>query len=390
MPYDASTPIQDEARAIRLVSSQKSVERGTVSALALLECLASVIVYLAIAISLETLLFYSIAVCFAPLFLFRTPDSVETGLDIYESILKFWGKLFDDLPSYLSEPLAVIYCLLLPVFGFSARFLATSWHLIRHPMNSLQAMPGNWFRQSLCTDFARPPEMVPNEEQVVTNHAAPTFDLMLRRVLDRGNNPLMRAIGGIVLCIAYVPPILLRVSFKATSPVYAPFVWAVDLTLKNQYPLKYRLERITKGELEKVRRVFSLSVLGMFVVKASFLLGVLTYGEVVEKLPKGLVSQVDVLVRTWPIWQVSVLFDALLTYALFFFADAALAQHDLPNRQNEQKRALHLSIAQFARAAVAIAAILYLLLYSAANIVLSVQGAGSLSGATFTPQTNAP
>src|ERR1700694_4681092 len=44
-----------------------------------------------------------------------------------------------------------------PVF----RIAATLYWAVRRPLKTLRRTPQNWLRQSLCTDFFHPPEIVP-------------------------------------------------------------------------------------------------------------------------------------------------------------------------------------------------------------------------------------
>jgi hypothetical protein len=117
-------------------------------------------------------------------------------------------------------------------------------------------------------------------------------------------------------------------SFKATAIVYAPFIWAARVTTQSPQPLKVRLERITKGELEKVRRGFSWIVLATLGAKAGLALGLVDQKALSERFPTARAAEYLLVPGSWPWWQLTLLVDAALTFILLFFADAALARHE--------------------------------------------------------------
>lgn len=373
-------------------SSPESAEKGLISALAIVECIASILIYILLSVHFGTLVHYAAAICVAPLFLFRTPGSIETGLIIHDSLLRRYNSIFDsDLfadidtkpwpSSYrpfgafresarlviipvLEAFAAVFYFLLLPLIGLSSRFSVALWHVLRHPIDSLLAMPQNWMRQSICTDLLCPPEMVPNEDEIEVE-TAPSFELLTRRLRDKRNGLLMRMAVLAVLCIAYIPPTLLRISFKATSVVYAPFVWIAQITLRSSLPIKIRLERITRGELERVRRALSSVVILCVFLKICFITGLLTFAEFQTHLPIGLAQSAQYLMRGWPAWQVALLGDAIGSYLLFFAADAFLARLETWDSVRTRILSVAVSLALFLRAASATFAIAVMSLSSA-------------------------
>jgi hypothetical protein len=117
--------------------------------------------------------------------------------------------------------------------------------------------------------------------------------------------------------------------------VYAPLIWVAHVTLQNPLPLKARLERITKGELEKVRRGLSWIIFTAVIAKLLLVVGLIdrTYFE--SRFPSTRIASTIVIPDHWPWWQISLTTDALLTFFLFFFADAAITrienQHTWPD-----------------------------------------------------------
>lgn len=124
----------------------------------------------------------------------------------------------------------------------------------------------------------------------------------------------------------WAPSIAYRISFKATALAYAPFVWVAHATLQNPLPAKARLERFTKGELEKVRRGVSYIVLTTLVAKGALVWNWVDRSYVEAQFPSQKIVTDFVVLDGWPWWQITFAADALLTFALLFFADAALSR----------------------------------------------------------------
>lgn len=71
---------------------------------------------------------------------------------------------------------------------------------------------------------------------------------------------------------------------------YVPFLWVVQATVGSTLPLKVRLERVTKGELEKVRRWLAALILGVFGVVVALRLGIIDLTFVTSKFPTDLAA----------------------------------------------------------------------------------------------------
>ena len=64
-----------------------------------------------------------------------------------------------------------------------------------------------------------------------------------------------------------------------------------------------------------------------------------------------------VMFGSWPWWQFTLLADALLTFFLFFFADAALGRIDSPHAWKEERTLGTVSAISFLRATLALVTI---------------------------------
>lgn len=335
---------------MRTHSTPQSALNLEFTKLAIIECIASVAVYVGVAMYFGTFKYLAAAVVLAPLMLFRTDASANWGLNVYE---RFWERV-DRLPNLVSILVTLIGA---PVVATALRIVATLYWAARSPLQTLNEMPGNWLRQCFCTDFFHLPEMLPLEAARGDATKILTFADMWAGIRD--DKSVVSKVVLFLLCspiflIGYLPPLIYRVTFKATAVAYAPFVWVAHTTLRNPLSLTLRLERITKGELEKVRRGFSWIIVATLAGKLGLIWGLVDRSRIVEKFPSQKFVESLVVIDLWPWWQITLGTDALLTFFLLFFADAALARVDSQRVWQEETVLKTLSTTAFLRAALSI------------------------------------
>src|SRR6266851_1423141 len=105
---------------MRFYSTPQSALNQEITKLAIIECIASISLYVGIGVYLGTFRYLAAAVIFAPLMLFRTEASAEWGLKVYERSDEILGenKLLNSLP----EPLSIFaIVLVLAVVGVAIR-----------------------------------------------------------------------------------------------------------------------------------------------------------------------------------------------------------------------------------------------------------------------------
>ncbi len=303
---------------MRAYSTPESAVNGEITKLAIVECFVAIAIYIAIGYYRHTFFHYAWAVAVAPLMLFRTEQSSLWGLELMGRFVA-WGR----------DKTWVLFVVLLAPVGLIVRLLATVYWLLRRPGYTLSEVPSNWIRQSLCTDFHHAPELLPLEAAKGDASKIPTFsDLVdtFRTQESTGWKIVALLVLLPILLVGYIPSLFYRISFKATALVYAPFVWVAHTSLHSALAIKTRLERFTKGEMEKVRRGFSIFVLGIAAVKLGIVLGLLDISLLLARIPSPKLVNSVVEPGRFPWWQGALIVDALLTYMLFFFADAALAR----------------------------------------------------------------
>lgn len=302
---------------------------GEITWLAIAECVVSIGIYLGVGFYRGTFASLAWAVAVAPLMLFRTDKSTEWGLKVYAR--------YTDWVFRGSKGRAVVFFLAGGLVAPVIRILATACRAVRMPLYTLGTMPKNWIRQSLCTDLMHPPEILPGEaasKQSLFGELVRGFLRIKRAMFPVGlvssiiAGTLIFVVCSPYLLFGYLPSILYRISFKATSLAYAPFVWVAHATLGSQLSTKVRLERFAKGEFEKFRRWFSASVLALLATKFGITLGWLPLGQLLAQVQSQQIIDRFVQPTRFPWWQGTLLTDALLTYLLLWFADAALGRLD--------------------------------------------------------------
>jgi hypothetical protein len=339
---------------MRTYSTPESALKQEITKLAIIETVVAVTLYVGIAMYFGTFKYLAMAVVVAPLMLFRTEASADWGFKVYSKFGEGSLRLENRLPFAFYFFLCVIVA---PVVGIAIRIGGTVYWAIRRPLQTLKGMPQNWLRQSFCTDFLHPPEILPLEAAKGDQESVPTFVKIWNAIREEhgGMAVLAFLVSLPFLVIGYLPSMIYRVSFKATAIAYAPFVWVAHATLRNPLSVKARLERITKGELEKVRRAFSWIIVATLLAKIGLVVGWVDRNWIEARFPGQGFIQNFVVLDGLPWWQITLGADALLTFVLFFFADAALARLDTEKVWREETTLKTLSTASFLRAVLSIA-----------------------------------
>ncbi len=316
---------------MRSYSTPESAHRGEVTKLAIVEALASVALYVGICTYAGSWKSLAIIVVGAPLMLVRTEVSADWAIGYWKRWAE-WIEHLLTLPSFWKGDVApFLLALISPIVGIGLRVTGTVYWAIRMPVYTLREAPANWFRQTLCTDFMHPPEIIPLE----TLKGDREHDILFVAGLDlvRTQKTLLVKLVAVIfllpfLLIGWLPSAVYRISFKATAIVYAPFIWAAHATTASDRSLKFRLERIRNGELEKFIRGFSWIVIGALAAKAGLILSLVDPTVLTERFTTARAVELVLVPGGWPWWQVTLGTAAVLTFILLFFADAALARHE--------------------------------------------------------------
>jgi hypothetical protein len=389
---------------MRFHSTIESIEAGEFTWLAITECVLATALYLAISLHFHSFHYYTLAIALAPLTLLRTDAAVKWALERYrvtntrgQSL--FWSRAMRH--PVVEVPLVIFVFLVTIAWGFIYRIASVAYWSCRQPVASLRQMPRNWLRQALCIDLYAPPEIVPGEDTdkweievadasgVSRRVSMPSEILTFRAVFlpksakfkrpwsvepepeDWGRTLFRFAFNLLLFAPAYLVPLLYRTSLKATCIVYAPFVWVAGATAGSADSLRVRLERIAKGEFEKSRRGFANLVLLIAVVKFALNFGWIGSTEAAHEVLIESVKLVEKFLepKSWPWWQIALVCDALVTWGLFWGADAALSRMNAREDYRPPFASEAIAVTTFLRAASAVAVVAYLVAMAVAQLV---------------------
>jgi len=307
---------------MRFRSTPDSIARGEPTVLAAVECVLSVVVYGMIAVYWQTIAHIAVAVACAPLFLLRTRYSTARALKQWEL---HWARLLcpDSTSLANDNPFSVL------LDGLTFRVEATVVGFIKFPRQTIISIPGNWFRQSLCTDFFFPPEIVPGESRSPIAISTGRIIMLGGEVRDRQRYGLLARWAYFLgatwyALICYPPALLLRISFKATCIAYVPLIFIARSAQASRESPTWRLERFKSGAPEKYRRILAGLVLVTLVGKEAVFRVIINPPSIEQIISSAKYAGWFVEHLSW--WQISLAFDALVTFIIFLYADAALAK----------------------------------------------------------------
>jgi len=210
------------------------------------------------------------SVSFAPLLLLRSNRSIELGMSAFCSLRRDRHSYEHRSGRYISGAFLAMWGLVLLV---GIRVYATLWAAWEQPVAILTQIPHNWMRFALCTDVFHAPEAVAGVEAHLLTHPSDealrqiTIQSLWQRYWSRpGYRSLptrcLRAFVYLwVFACLFVPSWTLRVSLKASSIVYLPFIYTSKRTSLDSAQLHTRAARILQSQHSLYWALFVLLVL---------------------------------------------------------------------------------------------------------------------------------
>lgn len=356
---------------MRFRSTPDSVASGEMTILAVIECVFSVAIYGGIALYTHSLIHIAVAVACAPLFLLRTKYSVAVGM-------RMWERVQDRLDSVEMDALAYVLIPLASAFGLVIRAMATLLGVIRYPRETLNSIPRNWRRQALCTDFFYAPEIVPGElrqeDGISFNNVIGAFGKVKKNTKNDPKELIaMTILLSAILVIGYIPAIAFRISFKAAAVIYLPIIFVARSTRSTGSTIRWKLERFSKSELEKTRRVASKVIIFCALAKFALSQGIVEREFLVSYLKSERLT--DAIIRDWPLFGFSLLIDSVITLSLFYYADASLSRIEASHGFKSRRVSSVISTLTFTRSLVATVTALYVFTGALSVVLQRIFGA---------------
>ena len=214
------------------------------------------------------------------------------------------------------------------VAPFVARISATLVTVLRHPAVALQSIVRNWARATASIDTFFAPEVVP--EHPSNNFHALRGGLLLRNsALPPVVRRVKKAVLPVFLTLLFFPALLYRWSLKATSIIYAPLVFVAHSTFSEGKDLRTKLELIRRGDLSRIRVLYGLAAIAVFLVKLVLMAKWNGFAAWWNGNPITEFLAVYVAPTEIPIWQVAELANSALAIGSMLFARHALLRYNV-------------------------------------------------------------
>jgi hypothetical protein len=325
--------VEPKRRGIRLYSTKESVKNGEISALAIVETLAAVSLVFYLANHLNTLEWLTVAICVAPLLLLSTEESTRLCIDYWESSpllakLAYIPSPSAEKPTVGQFALAIFnvcaMCVAALVSAIAARFGATLVVTFRTPGRSVSAIPQNWARLAFATDSFCSIEPIPNHKdfeggfwEYLTSAADAKFRLkeLIALVFV---SPIFAAL--------FFPALFYRWSLKATSIIYAPFVFIAHQTSLRSGNVRDDLRVRKSSSIANLSVALGCIFILAFVAKLVYLREAQTFIDWWNSREVGEFLALYVAPAEIPKWQLSSLLNSVLAIVMFFFVREALVR----------------------------------------------------------------
>lgn len=311
-------------------TSRQADSEDTISVLAIVETVAASLAWFLV-VNHFGFGYGLISICIAPFLLLRTEASTALGVRMADRLNRAllppiygfmeWTKQ-GPLTLFTFSPivLVLIFATLSSV-AILAKFAATMISLVFSLPQALLRIPRNWQRITATTDLFTELTLLPGTDSQGEYRLLTSSGLVA--IVRQNANVLAKVI---VLSFAslffLLPAYTYRFSLKSTAAIYAPLVYVVNASLHSE-PKKL-LHSICDFAISKVQRWYASLVAVLFVAKLAI------YNGRFEIAKTELGRRFANLVRVYlvpdsiPAWQWASVFNAVLTFTIYFHADSLL------------------------------------------------------------------
>ena len=303
---------------MRFCSTPESAADGEITVLATIETLLAIFFSLVCVKLFDTAAHIVVGALVAPFLFLRTEASTLKAFQMFDLCAQrlmgpvaFVSGLYERLPARLRS--FIFLFVLLPLFASAVaimKFIANVQTLISTPREVLAAIPGNWLRLTLATDYKHPPELLPGIEKgtdVPTSVQCFRYAEVRQKIISSGADAaLSRKLS---LLAIYGSTILYRLFIKSTALVYFPLIWIgqVPMTVKG----------ILSLPLERVRRWYAYALL---LITLSPLLISFHLQDTLATPQDRVIYAYVMPVGKIDWWHISRVIAVMVTIALYFYA----------------------------------------------------------------------
>lgn len=332
------------------ISNRATIAKGEISILALIETILSVALLSVLSLWFDSLKWFAVASFVAPLLLLKTPESVKKGIQWIKNFtvwpLLFLTSfiLFIGISFWLVGIKFILIALIFPgvllagtagaVF-LSIRFVAVLISVVRHPRSCLAAIPGNWMRIVLATDFATPPEFLPGWHRKVDFNPFPKAFHGLRGMHEWGpadffgQDYIGQFFRGSIYrrwaCISagillYAMSAAHRLAVKATSLIYLPLIWIARKGTMRPPNLHFFFIDYLKDDWRRLQLYVSVALLLALMGKIAFMFYMQNFIEFWNSNAMARFFKILVVPHEIPLWQAATGCNCLITISMWFYA----------------------------------------------------------------------
>jgi hypothetical protein len=320
---------------MKWISDYQSSIRSEVSVLSMVETALAGGIALLLAEKTGTMRPLAVSAILAPFLLLRTANSISAGLR--------WGQVITDRAYNvlnlidLSEgtifPLAMVGVAVIWFISISlitaVKVGVTAYFSMRHPYESLCAIPKNWRKVVFALDCATLPEVLPGIESIDTRQERHSLSLIKVSDLQvevrnsyrggiRGKTVaaalVFVALGVFVIAVAY------RYSLKSTALIWSPLVWiAGSMSLESGLPRYFH--HMIYDSSYRIARIYSALVILLFGGKLYLLVCIERWGAYLNEMPGWTILSYYVAPHALPVWHIAAALNAILSFVLLFIAE---------------------------------------------------------------------
>jgi hypothetical protein len=307
------------SRPLRLFSNLESVQRGEPSALALAETIAASSLSFWLAWRFGSIQHIVLASALAPFLLVRTRLSTLYTLRLFEEA---WEFLKDD-----GELIQICSILLLPLW----KLFSTMKALWRHPIESVCAIPVNFFRNIAVVDSFVSPQVIPGSDEFVREFGiAGTNVYEILKGLWEGFGkfkpweiPMIIIFWPIVALPLIASAVAYRWAVKSTAVIWLPLIWIV-IQAQPGTQVMDRLVLVARSAWSKTMVTYSAFVVLAFFAKLGLLFGIWQLANLDWLGPLGMAATRLTAPFDLPLWQIAGAINGVLAVLFFYHADLHL------------------------------------------------------------------
>jgi hypothetical protein len=307
-----------------LVSSPASVSCGRPSLLAIIETIAASSISVWFAWKYQSIEHIVIASTLAPFLLLRTRLSTRYTLRVI----------------YILEERNFGFLFLIPLI----KIISFIRVFLRHPLLSIQIIPGNFYKYTTTIDSFVAPQVIPGTEEMVLSRIVPhkgTTELLdgyelvkaLFGVFTSGAPLFYLILFGPVVLALVVPGILLsfsfRLSIKSSAWLWLPLLWVIRQSRPGSEVMD-RIELNTAHPWAKLVLTYSIFVILGFTLKVVLLFGVWRFEDLSWLGPLGILATRLVAPAELPLWHIAAALNAVLAWAYFSLARRRVLARNKP------------------------------------------------------------